>query len=127
MYLPLTTVAGVNLRGVRERLLACTTVAQVCHFPLGQNPKQGEKPFNKTSNNTPRVNHGGQNGKMPGKDMKDKTPSKKSSDDKKGAPRANMVSDKEHVLAAKRYAELHKRLGRIFFGKAKGKKKPSPW
>ena len=35
---------------------------------------------------------GGQNGKMPGKDkQKDKTSFKKPSDDKKGAPRANMV------------------------------------
>ena len=33
MYLPLTTVTGVHLSGVRERLLACTTLAQVCHFP----------------------------------------------------------------------------------------------
>jgi hypothetical protein len=61
----------------------------------GQTPKQGEKqPFNKTSQNAPRVNHGRQNGKMPGKDMKDKTVFKKPSGDKKDAPRANMVCDK---------------------------------
>ena len=51
---------------------------------------------------------------MPGKDMKDKTPSKKPSDDKKDAPRANLVSDKEHVLAAKRYAGLHSRRSGTF-------------
>jgi hypothetical protein len=39
---------------------------------------------------------------MPGKDkQKDKTSLKKPSDDKRGAPRANMVCDKEHVQAAK--------------------------
>jgi hypothetical protein len=40
-----------------------------------QTTQQGEvQPFSKASHNTPRVNHGGRNGKMPGKDMKDKTP-----------------------------------------------------
>ncbi len=59
----------------------------------GQTPKQGEnKPFNKDSQNTPRVHNGGQNGKMSGKDkQKDKTSFKKPSDDKKGVPRASMV------------------------------------
>jgi hypothetical protein len=99
------TIGGINMR---ER------TSQTPKITNGQNPKQGEKPFNKTSNNTPRVNHGGQNVKMPGKDMKDKTPSKKPCDDKKDAPRANVVSDKEHVLGAKRYAGLHSRRSGTF-------------
>ena len=38
---------------------------------------------------------------MHGKDKeKDKTSFKKTSDDKRGAPRANMVCDKEHIQAA---------------------------
>ncbi len=51
---------------------------------------------------------------MPGKDMKDKTPFKKFFDDKKSAPRANVVCDMEHVQAAKRYAEIQSwRLGTV--------------
>ena len=34
---------------------------------------------------------------MPGKDMKDRTPLKKLSDDKKGAPRANVVCDMDTI------------------------------
>jgi len=63
----------------------------------GQTPKQEEKkPFNKTSQNIPKVNDGGgRNGKMPGKDkQKDKTPFKKPSDDKRGTSRANMYATK---------------------------------
>jgi hypothetical protein len=81
----LKTFQGLTIGGIKMR----ERTSQTPKIANGQNPKQGEKPFNKTSNNTPRVNHGGQNGKMPGKDMKGKTPSKKPSDDKKGAPRAN--------------------------------------
>ncbi len=72
-----------------------------------QTPQQGEEqPPSKVSHNTPTVNHGGHNGKMPGKDMKDKTPLKKLFDDKKVVPRANVVCEMEHVQAAKRYAEI---------------------
>ncbi len=46
--------------------------------------------------------------------MKDKTPFKKPSDGKKGAPRTNMVCDKEHVQAAKRYAGLHSKRSGTF-------------
>ncbi len=80
----------------------------------GQTPKQGErKPFNKTPQTTPRVNdRGGQNGKMPGRDKQKDVSFKNPSDDKKGTPRANMVSDKENIQAAKRYAGFHsKRTG----------------
>jgi hypothetical protein len=46
MYLPLATVAGVHLRGVRERLPACCTLAQVLHslvnlaVPLSKNSRK---------------------------------------------------------------------------------------
>ena len=82
----------------------------------GQTPKQGEnKPFNNASQNTPRVNNGGQNGKMPGKDkQKDKTSFKKPSDDKKGVPRASMVCEREHVQEAKRYAGFHSKRSGTF-------------
>ncbi len=80
-----------------------------------QTPQQGEEqPFSKTSHNTPRVHHGGQNGRMPGKDMTNKIPLKKLFDDKEGAPRANVVCDMEHVQAAKTYAEIQsRRLGKV--------------
>ena len=101
------TIWGTNMR---DRIL------QPSKNNNGQTPKQGErKPFNKTPQTTPRVNdRGGQNGKMPGRDKQKDVSFKKPSDDKKGAPRANMVSDKEHVLAAKRYAGLHRRRSGTF-------------
>ena len=52
---------------------------------------------------------------MPGKDkQKDKTSFKKPSDNKKDAPRANMVCEKEHVQAAKRYAGFHSKRSGTF-------------
>ena len=68
----------------------------------GQTLNQGErKPFNKTPQTTPRVHdRGGQNGKMPGRDKQKDVSFKKPSDDKKGTPRANMVSEKEHIQAS---------------------------
>jgi hypothetical protein len=94
---------------MRERTLQTPKIVN------GQNPKQGEeRPSSKTSHNTPRVNHGGRNGKMPGKDMKDKTPLKKIFDDKKDSSRANVVCDMEHVQSAKRYDEIQsRRLGTV--------------
>ena len=79
--------------------------SQTSKIVNGQTPKQGEnKPFNKDSQNTPRVNNGGQDGKMSGKDkQKDKTSFKKPSDDKEDAPRANVVCEREHVQTANNY------------------------
>ncbi len=78
----------------------------------GQTPKQGEKqPFNKTSQKTPSMNHGGWNRKKPGKD---KSPFKKPSNDKKDVPRADMVCDNEHGQAARRHAGLHSRRSDMF-------------
>jgi hypothetical protein len=101
------TIGGTNMR---ERTL------QPSRNNNGQTPKQGErKPFNKTPQTTPRVNdRGGQNGKMPGRDKQKDVSFKKPSDDKKGTPRANMVSDKEHIQAAKRYAGFHSKRSGTF-------------
>jgi hypothetical protein len=107
----LKTFQGLTIGGIHMR----DRTSQPSKNANGQTPKQGEKqPFNKTSQNTPRMNNGGQNGKMPGKDKKDKTSFKKPSDDKKGAPRANMVCDKEHVQAAKRYSGFHSKRSGTF-------------
>jgi hypothetical protein len=57
---------------------------------------------------------GGQNGAMPGRDKKKDTTFKKPSDDKKGTPRANMVSDKEHIQAEKRFAGFHSKRSGTF-------------
>jgi hypothetical protein len=46
--------------------------------------------------------------------MKDTSPFKKPSNGEKGAPRADMVCDNEHVQAAKRYARLHSRRSDTF-------------
>ena len=94
------TIGGINMR---DRTL------QPSRNNHGQTPKQGEKkPFNKTPQTTPRVNdRGGQNGKMPGRDKQKDVSFKKPFDDKKGTPRANMVSEKEHIQTAKRFAGFH--------------------
>ncbi len=57
---------------------------------------------------------GGQNGKMPGRDKQEDVFFKQPSDDKKGTPRANMVSDKEHIQAAKRSAGFHSKKSGTF-------------
>ena len=101
------TIGGINMR---DRTL------QPSRNNHGQTPKQGgKKPFNKTPQTTPRVNdRGGQNGKMPGRDKQKDVSFKNPFDDKKGTPRANMVSEKEHIQAAKRFAGFHSKKSGTF-------------
>ncbi len=61
----LKTLQGLTIGGINM----WDRTSQSSKIVNGQTPKQGEnKSFNKTSQNTPRVNNGGENGKMPGKD-----------------------------------------------------------
>jgi hypothetical protein len=101
------TIGGTNMRD---------RISQPSKNNNVQTPKQGErKPFNKTPQTTPRVNGlGGKDGKMPGRDKQKDISFKKPSDDKKGTPRAKMVSDKEHIQEAKRFAGFHSKRSGTF-------------
>jgi uncharacterized coiled-coil protein SlyX len=67
----LKTFQGLTIGGIKMR----DRIPQTPKIANGHTPKQGEKqPFNKTLQHTPKVNNGGQNGKIPGKEkQKDKT------------------------------------------------------
>ena len=81
---------------------------------MGKLLNRGRENHSTRPQTTPRVNdRRGQNEKMPGR-YKQKDISFKKPSDKKGTPRANMVSYKEHIQAAKRYAGFHSKRSGTF-------------